>query len=223
MAALDPGVEPKAPRFRASYRTSKGVEIVEAERLVVATSTNAAARILGSVDSGLAKELDGIEYAGVAVVSLGYRKDQVSNLLKGFGFLVPRSAGLSVLGTVWNSSLFPERAPEGHVLLTSFVGGATNPGLVRKPSDELAAQVHLEIGKILGIREAPVFTNVTVWPRAIPQCNLGHGARIATIESIRGKFPGLYFAGNFFSGPSIGACVERAMQVANEIRISFAN
>ena len=76
---------------------------------------------------------------------------------------------------------------------------------------------------ILGIKKEPVFTNVTIWPRAIPQYNLGHTARLAALHSIRLKFPGLYFSGNFLNGPAIGTCVEHALQVAEDIRISFAN
>ncbi len=223
VVALDPSSEPFAPRFRVSTKTSKGPEVFETERLVVAAPTDAAGKLLGSVDSEFAAQLCGVEYAGVAVISLGYRKEDVSHSLKGFGFLVPRSAGLSVLGTVWNSSLFPDRAPEGHVLLTSFVGGATNPGAVRQSAEELAALVHREIAPILGIRKQPVFTNVIIWPRAIPQYNLGHIARIAAIEAALAKFPGLYVAGNYLNGPAIGTCVERARHIANEIRISFAN
>ena len=65
--------------------------------------------------------------------------------------------------------------------------------------------------------------NVTVWPRAIPQYNLGHTARLATIEKLRANFPGLYIVGNFLNGPAIGTCMEHALKVANEIRVSFAN
>ena len=101
---------------------------MEAERLVLAVPTGVAGKLLGPLDEEFEKQLGGIEYAGVAVVSLGYRKKDVSHALEGFGFLVPRSSGLNDLGTVWNSSLFPGRAPEGEALLTSFVGGATNPG-----------------------------------------------------------------------------------------------
>jgi protoporphyrinogen/coproporphyrinogen III oxidase len=223
LSALDPGPEPLAPRFRVGLRTPKGLEVIEAERLVIAVPANAAGRLLEAVDSEFEAPLAGVEYAGVAVVSLGYRQEQIRNSLAGFGFLVPRSAGSAVLGTVWNSSVFPGRAPEGHALLTSFVGGATNPGAVRKSAEELAALAHREIAPILGIREEPAFTNVTIWPRAIPQYNLGHTARIVAIETTRAKFPGLFIAGNYLTGPAVGVCVERAMNIANEIRVSFAN
>jgi oxygen-dependent protoporphyrinogen oxidase len=128
-----------------------------------------------------------------------------------------------VLGTVWNSSLFPGRAPEGHALLTSFVGGATNPGAVQLSADQLVAQVHREITPLMHLHKEPVFSNVTIWPRALPQYNLGHTLRLAAIDKCRAAYPGLYFVGNYLNGPAIGTCVEQALKVADEIRVSFAN
>jgi oxygen-dependent protoporphyrinogen oxidase len=223
ITALDPGREPTAPRFRVTMTTPRGEEKLEAERLVLAVPTGAAGNLLAGLDTGFQKQLCGIEYAGVGVVSLGYRKKDVANALAGFGFLAPRSSGLNVLGTVWNSSLFAGRAPYGEVLLTSFVGGATNPGVLERAPEELVALVHSEIAPLLGISREPVFNHVTIWPRAIAQYNLGHIARIAEIEKLRQGFPGLYFAGSYLSGPAIGTCVEQALKVADEIRISFAN
>jgi protoporphyrinogen/coproporphyrinogen III oxidase len=221
--ALDSGREPKAARFRVSLRGPRGEEIMETERLILSVPTETAGRLLEPLDLGFAAQLTAIGYSGVAVVSLGYRKGDVGDSLAGFGFLVPRSSGLSILGTVWNSSLFPGRAPEGEALLTSFVGGATNPGAIGKSPDQLVSQVHCELSPLLGLRKEPVFSNVTIWQRAIPQYNLGHTARIAAIESLRTRFPGLYFSGNYLNGPAIGTCVEHAMKVADEIRVSFAN
>ncbi len=221
--ALDSGREPQAPRFRITLRTPKGQEIIEAERLVLATPTNVSGRLLAPLDPAFETKLSPVEYSGVAVVSLGYRQEDVANPLSGFGFLVPRSSGLSILGTIWNSSLFPGRAPSGQALLTSFVGGATNPAALRQSPAILAAKVHAELTPILGVKKEPVFTNITIWERAIPQYNLGHTACLAALNVTRAKFPGLYFSGNYLSGPAIGTCVEQAMQVAKEIRISFAN
>jgi protoporphyrinogen/coproporphyrinogen III oxidase len=223
IAPLDPGPEPSAPRFRVTVRTAKGIEIWGAERLVMATPTNVTAKLLASFDPAFETNLAAVEYAGVGVVSLGYRKADAGNSLCGFGFLVPRSSGLAILGSVWNSSLFPGRAPEGHALLTSFVGGATNPHAISQSADELADRVHRDIAPILKIGKEPVFKNVTIWPRAIPQYNLGHVARLAAVEKARSNFPGLYFAGNYMNGPAIGTCVEHALKVANDIRVSFAN
>jgi oxygen-dependent protoporphyrinogen oxidase len=220
---LDPGREPAAPRFRATLRTPRGEEAIEAERLILAVPTDVAGKLLASLHAEFESLFCGMEYAGIAVVSLGYRKDNVAHPLDGFGFLVPRSSGLAVLGAVWNSSLFPGRAPDGQALVTSFVGGATNPGAMKQSPEDLVAQVHRELTPILGIVKEPVFRNVTIWPRAIPQYNLGHTARLAAIEKLRANFPGLYIAGNYLKGPAIGTCIEHALKAANEIRVSFAN
>jgi oxygen-dependent protoporphyrinogen oxidase len=220
---LDPGREPKTPRFRVGLHTPSGEEFLETERLVLAVPTDRAGKLLAPLGRAFESQLRNVDYSGVAVVSLGYRKEDVGHPLDGFGFLVPRSSGLTVLGTVWNSSLFPGRAPGHHVLLTSFVGGATNPDATKQPADQLVALVHREIKPLMQLREGPVFSNVSVWPRALPQYNLGHTARMAAINNCRADFPGLYLTGNYMNGPAIGACVEQALKVADEIRVSFAN
>jgi protoporphyrinogen/coproporphyrinogen III oxidase len=221
--ALNRSREPQAPRFRVTVRSPRGEESIEAERLVLANSPAGAARILAPLNPEFETQLGSVEYAAVAVVSLGYRKADVGHSLAGFGFLIPRSSGLNALGSVWNSSLFPGRAPEGYALLTSFVGGATNPQIVQKSPEELATLLHRELSPILSLRNQPVFSSVTVWQRALPQYNLGHTARLAKLEKLRGDFPGLYFAGNYLNGPAIGTCVEYALKLADEIRVSFAN
>ena len=184
---------------------------------VLALPTNAASRLLNGVAGDLASVLKGIEYAAVAVVSLGYRRTDVGHDLNGFGFLVPRSAGWQTLGSVWNSSLFAGRAPEGHVLLTCFVGGATNPGVVRLPADDLAQLVHRELAPILKLSHSPVFSHVTTYDRAIPQYNLGHRARIHALEQLPERVPGLFVTGNYLRGPAVGACVEQAQAVAKQV------
>lgn len=223
LQALEIMPEPKAPRFSITIRNQRTEERIEAERLVIATPPGVAGSLLSPLNPEFEVQLGPVEYAAVAVVSLGYRKEDVAHPLAGFGFLVPRSSGLSVLGTVWNSSLFPGRAPQGYALLTSFVGGATNPGAIGKSPDELCTLVYNEIATILGIRREPLFSNVTAWQRALPQYNLGHSARLVALEKLRAGFPGLHFVGNYLNGPAIGTCIENALKVADEIRISFAN
>ena len=197
-------------------------ETLEVDHIIVATPTNAAAELLRQIGAGFESALQGIPYAPVAVVSLGYRMNAVGNTLDGFGFLVPRSAGLEILGSVWNSSLFPDRVPDGKVLLTSFVGGVTNPEAVTRSSQALISLVHREIATVLKLGQEPVFSNVEIYQRAIPQYNLGHGERLAALEAFRAKYPGLWLAGNYLRGPAIGACVEQALAVAGEIAKSVS-
>jgi oxygen-dependent protoporphyrinogen oxidase len=210
--------ETRASRFEVRISAAGSEEIVLVDRLVLATSADVAGTLLRDVNAAFEPVMAGIEYAPVAVVSLGYRREDVAHSLEGFGFLVPRSSGLQVLGTVWNSSLFPGRAPAGHVLLTSFVGGATNPGAASLSSQELCDLVHREIVPLLQIRAAPVFSHVQVYRRALPQYNIGHTDRLRALERLRAELPGLFFVGNYLRGPAIGNCVELAMSTAEALR-----
>src|SRR6266849_4197443 len=146
---LDCGHEANAPRFRVTLRTPQGSELCEAERLILAVPTSVAANLLAPLDPLFESQLSAFEYPPVAVVSLGYRIADLGRAPNGFGFLVPRSSGLAILGTVWNSSLFPGRAPEGHGLFSTFVGGATNPGAAQQSEEALVALVHRELAPLL--------------------------------------------------------------------------
>ncbi len=209
--------EAESVRFEVRFRQAGSDQIAVAERLVLATPANVAGALLRDLNAAFEPVLAGIEYAPVAVVSLGYRREDVGHSLGGFGFLVPRSAGLRVLGSVWNSSLFPARAPVGHVLLTSFVGGATDPGAAGLSSDDLAALVHREVAPVLQIRAAPVLSHVQIYRRALPQYNIGHGERLMALERLRADLPGLSLVGNYFRGPAIGNCVELGIAAAETL------
>ncbi len=202
-----------------TVKTTTGVETIVADCLVLAVPTHVAAKLL---PLGIATLFEEIEYAPLAAVSLGYQREDVGHTLEGFGFLIPRSEGLRTLGTVWNSSLFPNRAPQGSVLLTSFIGGATDPQAATLSPEEITALVHHEISQILTIRSQPTFSNVEIYQRALPQYNLGHTARIANLERESSALLNIKLVGNYLRGPAIGACIEQALAVADEIRASVS-
>jgi protoporphyrinogen/coproporphyrinogen III oxidase len=212
----------RAPgRFRVQFAGprpgSVAPDSIYADHVIIATPASAAGKLLASLDENFTRLLGGIEYAPVAVVSLGYRQAAISNSLQGFGFLAPRSSRLRVLGCVWNSSLFPGRAPEGSVLLTSFVGGMFDKGACQLLAPELESIVHQELRRILGITEPPIASNVHTWPRAIPQYDLGHHRRTQTLQLRIATFPGLALASNYLDGPAVGAVVEGARKVADYV------
>jgi oxygen-dependent protoporphyrinogen oxidase len=207
--------------FDLRLESRSGAESVSTKSLIFATPTDITGTLLSQLDSSFETPLTSIEYVAVAVVSLGYHQQDVGHSLNGFGFLIPRSSGLRVLGTVWNSSLFPGRAPEGHALLTSFVGGATDPAATKLKAEELAALVHREISPVLSVSSDPVFSNVTIWPRALPQYNLGHRDRLAAVAKSISRFPGLWLTGNYLQGPAIGSCVDLALEVAEQVRATL--
>src|SRR5260370_1006952 len=125
--------------FQVSLQNRTGSESISTKSLILATPTDITATLLCQLDPSFETLLSSIDYAAVAVVSLGYRKQDIGHERDGFGFLVPRSDGLRVLASVWNSSLFSGPAPEGQALLTSFVGATTDPSATKFTSEELAS------------------------------------------------------------------------------------
>jgi oxygen-dependent protoporphyrinogen oxidase len=205
-----------APIFEVSLFANGREEVLTAGRLIIATPAQQAATLLRDVDPQFESALSPIAYAPVAVVSLGYPQSAIHHSLEGFGFLVPRSSGLRILGSVWNSSLFPNRAPDGHVLLTSFVGGTTDPSAVSLPESEIVPVVHRELASVLGISQPPSFSHVQAWQRAIPQYNLGHFQLIGKLDQLQRKYQSIRLIGNYLRGPALGACVEQTLTVAQE-------
>jgi oxygen-dependent protoporphyrinogen oxidase len=197
-------------------------ETIVARAVVLATPAYVASHLVGSVAPPLASTLSGIAYASLAVVGTGYYKRQASAALDGFGVLIPRSEKHRTLGIVWNSSLFAGRAPEGQMVLTSFGGGATDPEMAAKTDQEILTIVQDENAKILGITGSPVSAAVWKHEKALPQYNLGHGHAVEAIRDAERTVPGLYFAGNYLEGPSIGKCVEEAFQTADAVRDHLA-
>jgi oxygen-dependent protoporphyrinogen oxidase len=192
-------------------------ESLAASAVICAAETATAGPMLAPSSQQFTRSMARISYAPVAVVSAGYRREAVGRALDGFGFLVPRAEGLRVLGCVWNSTLFPGRAPEGHVLLTSFAGGALNPEMCTWSEERIASAVHEDLARVLNINEQPVARHVHIYQRAIPQYNLGHRGILAELKWTCAATPGLFLAGNYLEGPAMGACVERAFRVADEV------
>jgi protoporphyrinogen/coproporphyrinogen III oxidase len=207
--------------FRVRLQGPVSSEEISCERLVVATPTSVAASLLEELIPRASASLRDIAYAPVAVVSLGYRREQVRHPLNGFGFLAPRSAGLRTLGTVWNSSLFPGRAPHDHVLLTSFVGGATDPSATDLSDDSMCSLVHRELIPILAISGQPVMQQVMLYSHAIPQYNLGHTQRLQAIRAAADQVSGFWLTGNYWNSPAVGSCIQHAFAVAEKVRTSY--
>jgi protoporphyrinogen/coproporphyrinogen III oxidase len=182
------------------------------------TSSHLIEALTSSSSSKLPHTLSGVAYAPVAVVASGYYNQQIGESLDGFGFLVPRSEKIRTLGTVWNSSLFPGRAPAGSAAITSFIGGATDPEIIELPDEKVAAIVQGENARILGIAGPPITSAVWKYAKALPQYNMGHGHIVEAIRDGERSNPGLYFCGNYLEGPSLGKCLETGSQTAHAIQ-----
>lgn len=185
--------------------------------LVVSTPAYVAAGLLDGVAPEIAALVAEVRYAPIASVPLAYRAEQVGRKLDGFGFLAPRGEGVRTLGSIWNSSLFAGRAPEGWVCLTNLIGGATDPEAVKLGDEELIRIVHNDLSRVLDVSGEPRRLPITRHERAIPQYTLGHAARVERIESELGAASGLWLAGNYLRGVSLGDCIKQAERVAVEI------
>lgn len=163
--------------------------------------------------------LSSIVHPPVAVLALGFRREQVAHPLDGFGFLSPEVERRRLLGVIFSSTLFPDRAPEGHVLLTVFVGGTRDPDFVQSDPHTLTARVLDDLRSLLGTRGEPTFKAMQVWPKAIPQYVLGYGRFKDIAEQIERTNPGLVLAGTYRDGVSLGEAIGSGDRAAARIAI----
>jgi oxygen-dependent protoporphyrinogen oxidase len=158
--------------------------------------------------------LASIVHPPVAVLALGFRREQVTHPLDGFGFLTPEVERRRVLGVIFSSTLFPDRAPDGHVLLTAFVGGTRDPDFVQSDSHTLTARVLDDLRPLLGTRGEPTFKAIQVWPKAIPQYVLGYGRFKDIAEQMERTNAGLVLAGTYRDGVSLGDAISSGERAA---------
>jgi len=206
-------------RYQLEVSRNGGSQALSFDHVVVCVPTFAMKDLLSPVASPEELQLlSDVYYPPVSVVFTGFRKEAVPRELDGFGFLVPEVENRSILGSLWSSSIFPGRAPEGHVAFTSFVGGARQPDNALLPDDDLTRLVFEELKDILNIREKPVFVRVKKWKRAIPQYRMGYQGIQGLLGDLENRFPGLYFAGNYRRGISVGDSVLSAFDVVGKIQ-----
>ena len=162
--------------------------------------------------------LDGVPYPPVTVYHLGYHASDVGHPLDGFGVLVPEAEDdLHILGTIFSSTLFPNRAPDDYVLLTTLVGGSRHPNLAHAGMASLRATVTHDLQCLLDVHGPPVFESVYRWERAIPQYVLGYGAIKDLLANLEREHPGLFLAGNYRQGISVPDAMTSGAEAAARI------
>ncbi|MFN3199027.1 MAG: protoporphyrinogen oxidase [Bradymonadia bacterium] len=195
-----------------------GGDPIEADAVVLATPTAAMARILAGVAPAAVAPLEAIPYAPAVVVGLGFPKAQMPGALDAFGYLVPSTEHRKILGGLFTSSIFPDRAPNGHVMTRSILGGARHPDLINLDDDALIHLVRGELSVALrGPMPEPTFARVIRWDSAIPQYVLGHQLRVSEVKSAVASLKGVYLAGNGLFGVGLPDCASRGEAVAEQI------
>lgn len=191
--------------------------VYDSSGVIITTPAYAAARLLVNVDTPCASLLSEIEYASSLVVILAYRKEDISNKLDAFGFVVPRVENKSIIACSYSSEKFKNRAPEGYTVLRAFVGGAINPEMYQLEDEEIISTVEGELSRLLGIGSKPVFTIIKRYPKSMPQYSVGHLELVEQIMTGISRHKGLELAGNAFGGVGIPDCAHSAEQAAERL------
>jgi oxygen-dependent protoporphyrinogen oxidase len=184
------------------------------DQVLVTTPTHRAAGLVEACAPRLAAALRTIDYASSVIVVTGHPLAAVADPLKAFGLVIPHRERRGILAVSFSSRKFPNRAPEGRVLLRTFVGGALQPALCELDDADLVALVQRELGETLGVRGVPDFALVVRYPRAMPQYTLGHVDRVAAIFQEAARHPGLRFAGNAYHGVGVPDAIHSGEQAA---------
>lgn len=193
---------------------------LDADAVVLTGPASDAAVLVQPFDSALAELVASIETAPLAVVCLGYDEAALAanrGPLDGFGFLVPRSENTQILGALWETSIYPNRAPAGKALLRVMIGGAVNPMGAALDDEELLRVVRADLHRTMGLSITPDFVRIIRHRRGIPQYTTGHVARLQRIDMLLKAHPGLFLAGNSYRGVAINSCVAEADGIAARV------
>ena len=190
---------------------------LEADAIVLALPSRGAGALTQGFDPELASEFASIPDAPLIVIGLGYRSADFPDPLHGFGFLVPQGQGPRSLGVLWDSCIYPNRAPGGRVLLRAMLGGAQDPEAIQLSDDQVLAQVRADLSRTMNLRARPDPVWIFRHPHGIPQYVLGHPGRLARIDGRLAAWPGLTITGNSYRGISVNHCVEHSIPVARRV------
>lgn len=190
---------------------------IEAKAVVLATQPHVTAALLEGLDDEGAGAASRIAAPPIAVVFLGYARQAIAHPLDGIGYLAPSAEGSPLLGALFCSTMFANRAPTGHVALAGYIGGDRAPETARLPPEELIETAHAEFTRLLGARARPVVARVRQWHRGLPQYRLGHRGLCATLADAEARNPGLFVTGNFISGLAVAACLRQAVRTGERV------
>jgi oxygen-dependent protoporphyrinogen oxidase len=190
---------------------------LDADRVILAVPAPVAARMVAPFEPLAAKALQTLVYPPLTVVHLGYRGADIDHPLDGMGMLCAKQEQCQVLGVLWMSTIFAGRAPDGQVLMTTFVGGARSPNRARQDEESLLSIIKQEHRHYLGTRAEPVLQRIVRWEHAIPQYDAAHRQRVAASHRLEARWPGVYLLSNYRYGFSVEQCWQQAENLAARV------
>jgi len=207
----------KGENFELTFQKDGKRQKQSFDQVVLSIPTKEMSTLLAPHFPEKAKDLLEIYYPPVAVIFMGFKKEAVQRDLNGFGFLVPKVENRKILGSIWSSSIFPGRAPEGHAAFTTFIGGTRQPELAQADEKDLEDLVLTDLQDLVGLNGKPELVRIKRWPRAIPQYTMGYQTYQKYFDEMETALPGLFFAGNFRRGISVGDSILCARETVDKM------
>lgn len=193
----------------------------DADHVVLACPTYAAATLIEYSAPALAAELAPITYSSAILATFVYARSDLDSL-DGFGFLVPRPERHTIAAATFIANKFPSRIAPHLAAIRAFLVGTQATELLDADPRTITELVRQDLHRLLGISSSPLFTSVKFWPRSMPQYLVGHEQRINRIFTALAQSSGLHLAGNAYDGVGIPDCVRRAKETAKHIYTSAA-
>jgi oxygen-dependent protoporphyrinogen oxidase len=207
----------RVERKGAEFRVKVDKDWVTTDRLVVACEAHSAATLLAGVDPRLAELLGSVDYSSAMTVALGFDAADFAAPPVGFGFLVPKKERRRVMACTWVGTKFSYRVPEGKIVARCSLGGTSDAGVLDESDEAIVAAVLGELQEIAGVTARPKFTRIARWPKSMAQYTVGHAARLQEIQARTAAIPGLYLAGNAYTGIGIPDCIRMGRAAAEAI------
>jgi len=190
---------------------------IDADQVILACPAWAAAELVGSIDGVLARGLEQTPYSSSAIVTLVYKASEFDGMKAGTGFLVPKVERRKLMACTFVGTKFPHRVPDDKVTLRCFFGSTGNEGVLEESDDSLTTSARQELKTIIALNAAPIHSSVSRWSKAMAQYTVGHGERLKEIQSRAAAIPGLYLAGNAYTGIGIPDCIRMGRDAAKKI------
>ena len=185
------------------------------DTVILASSAYESAELLRDIDASLADRLNTIAYSPISIVGFGY--NALAHDLDGFGLLTTTSAHKEILGVLWDSSIFNDRAPDGKKSVRVMIGGQRNADLALKSKEELIVMAQKGIKETMGIDAKPDVVFVEQWEKGIPNYALGHGDKVKGLFENLKAHKGLYLNSNAYFGVGLNDCVSNSKKCAQNI------
>jgi oxygen-dependent protoporphyrinogen oxidase len=210
-------LSPTGNGWLATARTRTGEREVRASQVILSTPASTTAGLVRSTQAELASLLDTIEYAPLNVVHTGFHRHGIRHALDGNGFLSLGEPGAPLIGCMWMSSIFEDRAPAGRALLSNYVGGARHPYAASWSDRRLVDSVLEALRPLIGLRSEPEMVRVDRHRRALPLYHDNYCERARRIRELAAPLSGLHLVANYLGGVSVRDRLACAMQAADTV------